>query len=378
MRKNRLSIFLLFLASAAILLSVGVSAAEGDSEITMPDEYGSFIDSLPEDIVDSLPESFSSDDPEMLSEGIREITDVENLLGLLFDGLLGGVKGVMPTLAVAIGIMLISAVIKEISAGFKTEGVSQLVFRLCLVGVVLTLVYSSISMLSEFFSQLCVMAAAYLPLSAVLYSIGGNVTTAAASSATFGVCLSVCQFIFTYTAIPVFVFSLSMAIVSSFYESRIVASISGAVKKYYTVLLSLVMTALSVSIGSQTYISAKADNAAMRGAKFLFGSFVPISGVTISSSLGAIASGVELIRGCVGIGGIVIIVLMLAPVICHLLVMKLFFFALETFSLATDGGNGVITQISSLYSYLLGIAFISSSVFILSFALLGSCAAAIG
>ena len=375
MRVGRAITFLIILF---IVIAIFSFTASGEESFTaMPEEYGDFIGSLPDDVMDDLPDSVISNDPSAVGEGISEMASVDKLLGLLLDGLSGGIRDIFPTLAIALGVMLISAVAGQISIGMGHENLSDFISRICLLCVILGLVYSSIELVSGYFTNLLGMAAAYLPLSAVLYSIGGNVTTAATSSASFGICLSVCQFIFTYTTIPVFVFSLSLAIVSSFYESKIVSSISGAVKKYYTMLLSLTMTVMSVSIGAQTFISAKADNAAMRGVKFVFGNFVPITGGTISSSMGAIASGVELIRGCVGIGGIVIIFIMLAPLICHLLGMKLFFFLLECISGIT-GNGGVISQISSLYSYLLGIALISSSVFIISFATLASCASAIG
>lgn len=371
------AIFTLIFIFILTFFSVLASAEESDGGLILPDEYGDFVDSLPEGVVDSLPEGFLSDDPEDVGAAIKEMSSPMALISLLLDGIVGGVKDISPTLMCAIGVVLISAVLSQISSSFKQDNIGGFISRLCIISLVLSLVYKSILLVSEYFTNLCRMASAYLPLSAVLFAIGGNVTTAATSSATFGICLSVCQFIFTYTAIPVFVFSLSLAIVSSFYESKIIASISGAVKKYYTMLLSFVMTVLSISIGSQTFISSKADNAAMRGAKFLFGNFIPVSGGTISSSLGAIASGVELIRGCVGVGGVVVIFMMLIPLVCHISAMKLFFFALEIFLGATGESNSFILQISSLYSYLLGIAAISSSVFILSFSLLGFCASAI-
>ena len=374
---KKISVFVLFFVCAFMLFSLVAGAVGENGGSTIPDEYGDFIDSLPDDVVDMLPEDFLSDNPEDVGEGIKELSSPKKLLSMLFSSLLGGIKSVLPTLSVAIGIMLFSALLNQLFVSFNSASSSLFLSRLCLLRVILSLVYSSILTVGGFFENLCKMAAAYLPLSGVLYAIGGNVATATASTVTFGICLSVCQFIFTYTAIPVFVFALSMAITSSFYDSKIISSISGAVKKYYTMILSLVMTVLGVSISSQTIISSKADNASMRGAKFIFGNFVPITGGAVSSSLGAVASGVELIRGCVGIGGIIIIFLMLMPVVCHLAVMKLFFGILEIFSFVDESGGGVISQISSLYSYLLGVAAISSSVFILSFALLGFCASAI-
>ncbi len=377
MKNIRIAIFSAFLVGVLIIFSVPVNAEEDDGELYMPNEYSDFLDSLPEDVIDELPESFLSDNPEEVGDGIRELTSPKQLISMLFSGLSGSMRSIMPTFTVVIGIMLFSSLTKELFVNFKPGISSSFVSKLCIISAVLFLVYDSIDLVSKYFSGLCKMSAAYLPLAAVLYAMGGNVTTAVASTSTFGVCLSVCQFIFTYTAIPIFVFCMSLAVVSSFYESKIISSISGAIKKYYTMILSFVMTVLGIAISSQTFISSKADSASMRGAKFVVGNFVPVSGGTISASLGAIASGVELIRGCVGIGGIVIIFMMFFPLVCHLLVMKFLLFGMEMLSFATGEENSVIAQLSSLYSYLLGIAAISSVVFILSFGLLAFCASAI-
>ncbi len=377
MIKRKILLFSVFFLILSALLAVSVSA-DDDEEMTLPSEYGSFLDSLPEEIIELLPEKMLSDKAESVGEGISEISSPDKLLRLLFDGLAGGVSRVSSTLLVAMGIMILSAAAGIVSANLQKGNATGVISRLCLISSVMLLVFESIGIVGEYFFSLLKMAAAYIPLSAVLYAIGGNVTTAVASSAAFGTCLSVCQFIFTYTAIPVFVFSVSMVIISSFDNSKIIQSISAAAGKYYTVLLSIVMTFLGVGISAQTAISAKADNASMRVSKILFSNFVPLSGAAISSALGSVASGVELLRGCVGIGGIIIICLMLIPVISHLLIMKLFFFLLDAFWGAVGDGNGLLTQLGAIYSRLLGVALISSSVFVLSFATLGFCASAIG
>ena len=377
--KTRKILFLLLCIAAAIFIFTLIAFAdEGGGEITMPDEYNDFLGSLPQGILDSLPDGMLSGNAEDVSESVRRMSSPTELLRFLLDGIFAGVGRVAPTLVVAIGILLLSRVIDLVAPSRDILSSLSTVSRLCVMSVVLNLVFSSVSAISEYFNSLCGIARAYIPLSAVLYAAGGNVSTAAASSASFGMCLTVCQFIFTYTVIPVFVFCASMAVVSSFDGASIVNAITGGIKKYYTVILSIVMSALGVGIGAQTIISAKADGASMRGVKLAIGSFVPISGGTLSSSLGTIASGVELIRASVGMGGVIIILMLLIPLISHLVVMKLFFFVLDLFSIASGERVSAITEMGELYSYLLGIACISSGIFILMFATLGFTAAAIG
>ena len=118
----------------------------------------------------------------------------------------------------------------------------------------------------------------------------------------------------------------------------------------------------------------------MRGMKFAASSFIPISGGAISSTLGTLASSVELLRGTVGVLGIVIILLMLIPVSVYLAAVRAAL-GIASFAaglLGCGSEKRFLDEIGSLYGYLEGIAALSSVVFIISLAIFASTAAAVG
>lgn len=378
MRKFVRVVLLLF-AVILVFACFCITAYAEDSDMK---EYENFIDSIPKDIKDKLPFSVYSKNGEEIAEGVREMSGVKFLLGELSGALLSGIREAVPYICKVIGLLVIASLVRVVGSSLWGEsgGVTSLISRLCIFGAVISGSMGCIEGVGEYFDNLFALALSYIPLSAALYSMGGNISAAVASSSSFGVILTLCELIFTYTVFPVFCFCMCINIASCFDASPSLSAISGVVKKNYIFLLSLIMAILCVSISAQTFISAKADNFTMRGAKFIIASFIPHFGGSVSQSLGNVASSVELLRGAVGVSGVIIILLMLIPTVIEIAVIRL----LYSFASGIAGmigctlESGMLSEISTLYGYLLSVCAISSSVFIIAFGLLAKCACAVG
>lgn len=354
-----------------------------DENETLPDEYGDFVNSLPDSVVDSLPEGALDNDGGSVLEAAREASNVSYLLGVLFDAFGAAVGELLPTLAVLCGIVILSAVCHTFASNVSAGLSSSVSFaaRLCSYCAISGVAVSSIARLSEFFNSLCLAVGSFLPLSGVLYAMGGNLTSAASGTLTLSAILAVCQFFLTETVIPVFCVCLSLTLLGVFDGAGNFAgqSVSATVKKWYTTALGFIMMILTTALAAQSVLSVKADNAAMRGVKFAASSFIPVSGGAVSSTLGTLAASVELIRGSVGVIGVVVILLLLIPVVIELALLR-GIFTLTAFVSGTLGCAGeqrLLNEISSLYGYLEGIAALASAVFVIAFAIFASTSAAV-
>jgi stage III sporulation protein AE len=348
----------------------------------MPEEYSGFLGALPDEIADKLPQSVFEGDRESVLNAAEEMSGVRYLLNALFSSFSGAVTSLLPTLALMLGVVVLSALchVFAASSGSLSAAVS-FACRLCSYLVTVGVAVSALSGLKEYFNSLFSLVAAFVPLSGVLYAMGGNLTGAASGSLTLSTTLTVCQFFFSKTVIPIFCTCLSLSLMSVFegVGARTAGSISSMLKKWYTTALAFVSMILTAAIAGQGIISAKADNAAMRGAKFATGSFIPISGGTLSSTLGTLAASVELLRGSVGVVGIVIILLMLISVIVRLAAIR-GLLSLTSFAAGVLGCTGeqkLLDEIGSLYGYLEGIAAISAVTFIIAMAVFATTAAAV-
>lgn len=358
------------------------SPSEQENE-TLPEEYNEFISSLPDDVLDSLPDGVAEGDRKSLLDSAKEGVSVTFILARTLDAFGSAISELLPILALLCGIVILSAVahLFSVNVGAGLSSAVTLSARLCSYCAISGVALSSISRLSEFFDSLCAAVGAFLPLSGVLYAMGGNLTSAASGTATLSAILAVCQLLLTETVIPVFCICISLTLLSVFDGVGGFAgqSVSATVKKWYTTALGFVMMILTTALAAQSILSVKADNAAMRGAKLAASSFIPVSGGAVSSTLGTLAASVELIRGSVGVVGIVIILLMLVPVILELAILR-GIFSLTAFMAGVLGCSGeqrLLNEISSLYGYLEGISALASVVFLIAFAIFASTLSAV-
>lgn len=383
-KKKRIVLFGVFFVLLMFSLAICVKGEDADGGYeTLPEEYGDFIGSIEEGVLDKLPDGALEGDSQSLLSATEEMASVSYLLNMLLSAFGVAVGEALPILAWLMGTVILSAVAQTFASGLG-EGLSGAVSfacRLCAFSSIAAASVESLSRLSAYFDSLFALVAGFVPLSGVLYAMGGNLTGAASGSAALSATLAVCQFFFSKTVIPVFCVCLSLSLLSVFDGQSALSSgsIAATVKKWYTTALAFIMMILTAAIGAQGILANKADGAAMRGMKFAASSFIPISGGTISSTLGTLASSVELLRGTVGVLGIVIILLMLIPVSVYLAAVRAAL-GIASFSagmLGCGSEKRLLDEIGSLYGYLEGIAAISAAVFIIAMAIFASTASAV-
>ena len=372
-----------FVCIAAIVLLIFVggiraSANEYEDE-SLPSEYADFIGSIDGSVSDKLPDSVFSDDPDALEGAAAELATPSNVLSVLVGLLSEGLQKVSPTLAILLGIVILCALVGTVAS--NCGGLSRSVeccTRLCMFCAISGVAVSCVETLSVYFERLFAAVASFLPLSAALFAMGGNLNAAASNSASLGVVLAVCEFFCTKTVIPVFCVCLCLSVLSAFdgVGASAGGAVSATVRKWYMTALSFVMMILTVSLGASNLLAVKADNMAMRGAKFAVSSFIPVSGGTLSSTLGTLSASVELLRGSVGVIGIVILLLLLLPTVIELALLR-GVFTVSSFCASTLGCHGeakLLSELESLYGYLEGVAALSAAVFIIAFAIFASAA----
>ena len=364
----------------ALLLACALTLCVCAEENKMPDEYKDFLDSLPNDAASSLPEGIYSEDVQEVADAVSRMSGVEYLFSLLIQGFGSGLSRVIPQLALVVGLLTASAVGGLLSTHFspsaaKIYGLCSRLALFCAIGGVAVSVLLNVK---EFFSRLCATVSAFVPLSATLYTMGGNIGAAMKSGAGLLFTLGAVEFISGAVVVPLFCFCLCMSLVSCASADIGSVSLGGGVKKAFLSVLGIITMILSLSLSSQTLISAKADSLAMKGAKMFLGG-IPVTGGTVSSSLGTLASSVELIRGTVGVGGIIILLMLLLPTLIELWLMRCMYSLLGSFSgmLGMAGEQRLLTEVSELYGILEGVAVMCSVVFFVAMGVLCTSAPAI-
>ena len=370
----------LYAVSVIIIMALGIVNISGEDGVSVPGEYEEFINSVTDEVRDKLPDGTFSESLDEISDAAAGMSTPAEVIGLIMGALGSKIDSVLPTLALIIGIVVISALCYLVSSylGGGVGRVVELCTRLCTFCAISGVAVSCVERLKGYFENLFLAVSSFIPLSATLYAMGGNVMGAASMSASLGAILTVCQFICSYTVIPVFCVCLCFSVISVLdgVGGSFGTTVSGSIRKWYTTALAFVMMILTSTLASQSILSSKADSAAMRGVKFAISSFVPLSGGTVSSTLGTLASGVELLRGSVGVIGIVIIIMMLVPTVIELALIRAVL-GIGSFCaglLGCSSEQRLLSDIGGLYGYLEGVALLCSVIFLIAFGIFASVA----
>ncbi len=389
MKKTRIFIRIRFAAIITVLLLTCLvifpTYAQEDESRTdvLPAEYLDFLDRLPENVKELLPKEVFSDDPATVASAVEEMSSLSFLLRTALSMLGLHFNDCLMLLARLVGLVLLSAVIRSIKVTFLKESVAAactFLINLVMLIALLSAGYETVLSVKDYFRTLGELTGALLPLTATLYAIGGNVSTAAASSSGLSVFMTVLEEFVGASILPFCSVCLAFCAIGAMNPSQRTGTLLSTVKKNYTLALTFLMMLLITMLAAQTTLTARADTLAMKSAKFAAGNLIPVVGGSVSELLRSVSAGVSYLRGTVGVCAVILLLLTLLPTLAELLLLRLTWQLGASFAdlLSCDGEKRLMEEFASLCGYLIAAASICSSVLLLSLTLFIRCASAIG
>ncbi len=158
-----------------------------------------------------------------------------------------------------------------------------------------------------------------IPVMSAVTLAGGGVKGAAVGAAGMNIVLSLVGGIFTVSLSVLSGFSLAMSLSSSV-GAGAAKTVSRSSKNLFLWLFGIGTALLMGTLSLQTLVASSSDSAAMRAAKYMAQSSIPIVGGTVSASLSTLAAGLSYAKGIIGAGAIfVLLLLLLSPLVMLLL-----------------------------------------------------------
>ena len=298
-------------------------------------------------------------------------TDIENIIGG-FKSILpedSGVQGNVPDITKTVGIKhILSEIIKVI----KGQGDELSAFLLSLLGVCLMSALASQveGELSAFASRFLLVVfsvmlfdrliflvtgavaslkeinsffGAVIPVTVAVNSIGVSPSTASIQALGMGVTLGAYSFVsselITSIVSVIFVCAAASAI------DPVFERISLGVKNIFISLTGILTVLMGATFSLQSVISASADSALIRSAKYAVSNTIPIVGSAVSGALSIALGGVSYARGIVGGGAIAVVVMLMLSPLVTILAYRLCLKAGAFFSsvCSIDASRGVFT-----------------------------------
>ncbi len=381
--KKAVCFLILFFSMLSIFTTSACAEDVEYSTEILPSEYLDLLHALPDTLTDLLPDGLFSTVADEVTVSVMELSDFSYLLRTLLSLIGLRLGDCVRMFAVVLGVLLLVTVLRTWNQTHGAGGIMKAFSLLCDLFVILALVgesYAGMKSVKEYLDALGGFTAASVPLLGALYSMGGNVATAAASASGLSLFLTLLEGVVGATVIPVCAICLAFSLLSSLEPSLRLGGLVGTVKRQYSTLLGFLMMLLMAMLGAQTTLGARSDTLAMKSFKFATGNLIPVVGGSVSELLRTVGAGISYLRGGVGICGVLLLVLLLLPTLVELLLLRMTWQLLSGIAelLGCDSEKRLLDEFASLHGFLIAAVSICSAVPILSFTLLAHCASAAG
>ena len=306
----------------------------------------------------------------------------EHLLDEVFGVFTSTLPHALSLLCIVGGLIILSAVCNalcldgergELRVGFAFLSSSAVIAAL------LTTVIKGVSRVEGYFDGLNSLIGSMIPVTGVVWAMGGNVGSASAGSVTLYGMLAVTEWLCSAAVFPVCAIIGISAICSGLSDGCVLDGFAGGVKKVYNFFVGLIMSIFVFALSTQTAVTTAADTVAARGAKLISATVIPGVGGSVGETLRTVSGSVGYIKSIVGTLGIVLILLMTLQPLVYLLLSRLVLIVCSTVanSIGCKREGKMLSEMGNIYGFLIGAVAICAVAFIIAFGIFLKCAVAL-
>ncbi len=197
----------------------------------------------------------------------------------------------------------------------------------------------------------------YIPIYATVVATGGAPATAAVYHTVLMIAAQTVSQLAAGVFLPLTQSYMMLSLAGGIGQNGGIMMTSGAIKKLINWGLVLAMTAFTGLLSLQSFLGSAADGAAVKTAKFLVGSFIPVVGSVLTDALSAMQGSLQIIKASVGSFGILVAVLTFLPVLLRITVLRavVSIAAITGEMLSVSPVKGILTGFSNLLSIMTAI-----------------------
>lgn len=215
---------------------------------------------------------------------------------------------------------------------------------------------------------------ALIPVLAAILTASGNPASALSYQGAAFMAAQTVESLAKNFALPLTYISGILGAVGSFLPTVKLTAVSDLIRKTATTVIGSAAVLFSGFLTMKNIISSSADGLASKGIRLAASTFIPVVGGALSEAYSALSGSLSLLRGIVGIYGIVAVAVVVAPSVISLALWILGMRAAAMVSelLGNPQGADILKNISYMFSMLNAMLIFSAAVFIISSGIVAS------
>ncbi len=329
--KFLLLIFLVAFAIAPFLVSSTTEYAYAESEIeeNLKKEINENLDSLVGDNIDEYFKNLEGSLGYTLKDFAKAIINgeikvsAENLLNVIFSAVKNGFKGSIASVLSILTLAILSSLSKTITAGFKKDGIENIIHFaiygaiLCTLGISLGSVVKSTY---EALNEINKILDGIFPIFATLVTaLGGASGASLLQPSTLLLSNLVIKMILNLI-LPVFCAIIVLTFVGNMSDTVKLDKFSKTLKSSVNWVLGITFSLLTTFTSLQGLVGASFDSITIKSAKFALSTYVPTLGGYLSEGFDIVMAGCILVKNALGLTTFLILIgVILTPIIKILL-----------------------------------------------------------
>ncbi len=293
------------------------------TDITDTVEQTELQDLMTDDIIDYF-------DSQPISISQLQQMNFTDFLKLLVEEISKNIKKPLLLFLKLCGVFVLAGIFSKIKDGQGDKGVQNAINMVVTISIFILVCNPSLQLLSQVEAALFTSKNAmisFVPIFTSAMVSCGQPATALIYGGIFLSMMTICATMLIKYVLPFVKIFMALCITQGVNKAFNLNSIISFISKAIKWVLGLLATIFVAILSFQTFISQGADSVTMRAGKFLVGSTVPVIGRALSEAIGTVFSGLQLIKGMVGISGIVGILILCLPVLISCICYQIIFYA---------------------------------------------------
>lgn len=339
--------------------------------------FGISANAYPDSETESIAEEVGADgleneflDNEEIS-GDKSVNVFEKTFLIISKAFSENGKGIIGSYGAVLGVLVLCCVMSAMKfGGDAIDSAIGYISVLALSGVCYSLLYNLFVFVIAAMQSLMIAVSSMMPIMAGLYVMGGSAGAGAASSASLSLFLSTLSMICTKVILPLLQISFALCITSAMPQSVNLSSVTNLVKNTSTTVMAFIFTLLGFVLFLQTAVGASGDTFVARSVRFASGVFVPVIGGMLGDAVRTVIGSVSVIKGTVGVVGVVIVLSVVIPPLVVVLLHKLLLLGCSIIAkvLGCERESALLCDLGSILSVLLALVIGAGVVAIIAFA----------
>ncbi len=351
-----------------ILVLLFVFALPVNAQSNYVEQYENVgADNLDDALEQSVQEFFDQNNIDAKNtDWVNRLTD-KNVLLHIWQFITGGAASPVKSGIFIACIIFLSAALSAFGTNsyFETAIYAAVI---CVGAIIVTDIWQSISAAINAVKACSTFMIGFIPVFASIVALSGKTVTAPAMSALLLFAAETVSYLSSFAVLPLMSGYLALSISSGVSPLLNASGLAESIKKLSVWILSFLGAVFIGILSIQTAVNSAADSVALRTAKFILGTSVPVAGSVLSEAVSTISASMGLLKSSIGVYGVVALILLLLPIVAELILWRCMLMIdisiAQLFSLPKL--TGVLRAVDSTLAVLLGVMLTVGGMFIIS------------